>query len=173
MRKNVRNWRPTSQTDWKIEQPWKEKLLSSNSWTNFLFRVVQFFQSVWLVGCQLRTRCEITCEEISTKTCFVIPYSMWAIWYEPAMKTPRSFAFRNLTIGRVMVRLGWKRRKMVLHNPRSCASATSNAMATCSGLQAHPWGPQGHRRRWGKSGRNQGDGNACFATIMYVHSRIE
>ena len=64
--------------------------------------------------------------------------------------------------------LGWKRRKMVIHNPRSCASATSNAMATCSDLRAHPWGPQGRRRRWGKSGRNQGDGNACFATIMYI-----
>ena len=57
--KNVCNWRPTSQTDWKIESLWKEKLLSSNSSATFLFREIQFFQSVWLVGRQLRTRWEI------------------------------------------------------------------------------------------------------------------
>ena len=45
--KCVRNWPTTSQTDWKIEQLWKEKLLSSNSVTTFLCRVVQFVQSVW------------------------------------------------------------------------------------------------------------------------------
>ena len=33
-------------------------MLSSNSLTTFLFRVVDFFQSVWLVVRQLRTRCE-------------------------------------------------------------------------------------------------------------------
>ena len=57
--KKFRDWRPTSQTDWKIEQLWKVKLLSWNSLTTFLFGMVQFFQSVWLVGRQLRTHCEI------------------------------------------------------------------------------------------------------------------
>ena len=57
--KNVRNWRSTSQTDWKIEQLRKEIFWSSNSLTTFLFWVGQVFQSVWLVGRQLRTRCEI------------------------------------------------------------------------------------------------------------------
>ena len=40
--RNVRNWRPTTKTDWKIEQLCKEKLLSSNNFTTFLFRVVKF-----------------------------------------------------------------------------------------------------------------------------------
>ena len=91
---------------------------------------------------------------------------MWAIWYEPAKKTPRSFAFRNLTRGWVMVCWGEKGGKWwsTIHDHVQ----VQQAMATCSDLRAHPWGPQGRRRRWGKSGRNQGDDNACFATIMYI-----
>ena len=54
--KNVRNWRPSGQADWKVERLWKEKLLSSNRLTTFLFRVVQFFN---LLGRQFRTRVEI------------------------------------------------------------------------------------------------------------------
>ena len=46
--KNVRNWQPSDQADWKVERLWKEKLLSSNRLTTFLFRVVQFFNPL---GC--------------------------------------------------------------------------------------------------------------------------
>ena len=66
MGKNFKMWKNVSVTDGppanrieKIEQLWKEKLLSSNSSTTFIFRVVQFFQFVWLVGRQLLTPCEI------------------------------------------------------------------------------------------------------------------
>ena len=55
--KCVRNW-PAKRME-KLNYSKKEKLLSSNSSTTFIFRVVQFFQFVWLVGRQLLTPCEI------------------------------------------------------------------------------------------------------------------
>ena len=64
--KHLKMWKNVSVTDGlpakrmeKLNYSKKEKLLSSNSSTTFIFRVVQFFQFVWLVGRQLLTPCEI------------------------------------------------------------------------------------------------------------------
>ena len=109
MWKNVRSWRPNSQTNWKIEQLWKEKLFSSNRITTFLFRVVQFFQSVWLVGRQLWTRGEIFAH--ISQSAFHIPASncvldlislllfWWSVWgWGPDSPIPQTITYHQATI---------------------------------------------------------------------------
>ena len=51
----VRNWQPTSQTDWKNWTTLKRRVVKLFELTNFSFQSCSIFQSVWLVGCQLRT----------------------------------------------------------------------------------------------------------------------